>query len=188
MALETVIFLIPSEAVMPFAGWFLIKDKELGLEWILIAGVLGGFGSTLGSLPFYYVGYYGGRPIIARWGRYFFISEDDLTKGEKFFARWGTYAVFFGRMVPLVRTFVSVPAGVARMNLKVFLLYTLGGSTLWATLLAFVGYHLGANYQKIRDYMGPADYVIAAVIVVGFLWYVYIQVRQSWGGTDKIRT
>lgn len=188
MALETVIFLIPSEAVMPFAGWLLIKDKDLGLEWLLIAGILGGIGSTAGSLLFYYIGYLGGRPVIARWGKYVFISEDDLVKGEKFFARWGTYAVFFGRMVPLVRTFVSVPAGLARMDLKVFTLYTLAGSTIWATLLAAIGYKLGENYERIRDFLAPADYVIAAIIVLAFIWYVFIQVRQSWGGTDKVRT
>lgn len=188
MMLETVIFLIPSEAVMPFAGWLLVKDKGLGVEWILFAGILGGFGSTAGSLLFYYVGYLGGRPIIARWGKYFFISEDDLNKGEKFFARWGTYAVFFGRFVPLVRTFVSVPAGLARMDLKIFLIYTFAGSVLWATLLAAIGYKLGENYEKIRDYMGPADIVVAAIILVLGAWYVFIQVRQSWGGKDKIRT
>lgn len=188
MALETVIFLIPSEAVMPFAGWLLVKDKGLGPEWILFAGILGGVGSTAGSLLFYYVGYLGGRPIIARWGKYFFISEDDLVKGERFFARWGTYAVFFGRMVPLVRTFVSVPAGLARMDLRVFTLYTLAGSVLWATLLAFVGYQLGENYEKIRDYMGPADVIVAVVILAAGAWYVFVQVKQSWGGSDKVRT
>ena len=187
MALETVIFLIPSEAVMPFAGWLLIKDKGLGVEWVLFAGILGGIGSTLGSLLFYYIGYLGGRPIIARWGKYVFISEDDLDKGEKFFARWGTFAVFFGRFVPLVRTFVSVPAGLARMDLKVFVIYTLAGSIIWATILAYIGYHLGENYEQIRDYMGPADIVVAAIIVVLGVWYVVHQVRQSMGGTDKVR-
>ena len=188
MALETVIFLIPSEAVMPFAGWLLIKDKGLGPEWILLAGVLGGIGSTIGSLLFYYVGYLGGRPIIARWGKYVFISEDDLVKGERFFARWGIAAVFFGRFVPLVRTFVSVPAGLARMDLKIFVIYTLAGSIIWATFLAFLGYQLGENYEQIRDYMGPADIVVAVIVVVLGAWYVYHQVRQSLGGTDKVRT
>jgi membrane protein DedA with SNARE-associated domain len=188
MALETVIFLIPSEAVMPFAGWLLIKDKGLGVEYVFLAGLLGGIGSTAGSLFFYYIGYLGGRPIVARWGKYLFISEDDLDKGEKFFAKYGSFAVFFGRFVPLVRTFVSVPAGLARMDLKVFVIYTLAGSTIWATLLAVIGYHLGENYEQIRDYMGPADIIAAAGIVVLFGWYVIKQVRQSLGGTDKIRT
>jgi membrane protein DedA with SNARE-associated domain len=187
MALETVIFIIPSEAVMPFAGWLLIKDRGLGVEYLLLAGLLGGAGSTLGSLFFYYVGYLGGRPVVARWGKYLFISEDDLDKGERFFAKYGTFAVFFGRFVPLVRTFVSVPAGVARMDLKVFIIYTHAGSTLWATLLAFLGYQLGENYEQLRDYMGPADIVAAAGIVVLFGLYVGKQVRQSLGGTDKIR-
>jgi len=188
MALETVIFLIPSEAVMPFAGWLLVKDKGLGVEWLLLAGLLGGIGSTLGSLLFYYVGYLGGRPIVARWGKYFFISEDDLAKGELFFEKYGTFAVFFGRFVPLVRTFVSVPAGLARMDLKVFVIYTLAGSVLWATFLAFLGYQLGENYERLRDYMGPADIIVAVILVVLGGWYVFTQVRQSLGGSDKIRT
>ncbi len=188
MALETVIFLIPSEAVMPFAGWLLVKEKGLGIEWLLLAGVLGGIGSTLGSLLFYYVGYLGGRPIVARWGKYLLISEDDLVKGERFFAKYGTFAVFFGRFVPLVRTFVSVPAGLARMDLKVFVVYTLAGSIIWATFLAFLGYQLGENYEKLRDYMGPADIIVAVILLVLGGWYVITQIRQSLGGTDKVRT
>jgi membrane protein DedA with SNARE-associated domain len=187
MALETVIFLIPSEAVMPFAGWLLVKERELGAQYLLLAGVLGGIGSTIGSLFFYYVGYFGGRPIVARWGKYLFISEDDLVKGERFFAKYGPFACFFGRFVPLVRTFVSVPAGLARMDLKVFLIYTLAGSIIWATLLAWIGYQLGENYERIRDYMGPADIVVAIIVVVAGAWYVISQVRQSLGGTDRIR-
>jgi membrane protein DedA with SNARE-associated domain len=187
MALETVIFLIPSEAVMPFAGWLLVKDRGLGFEYLLLAGFLGGLGSTAGSLFFYYAGYLGGRPIIARWGKYLFISEDDLDKGERFFAKYGSFAVFFGRFVPLVRTFVSVPAGLVRMDLKIFVIYTLAGSTIWATLLAFLGYQLGENYEQLRDYMGPADIVAAAGIAFLFCLYVAKQVRQSLGGTDKIR-
>jgi membrane protein DedA with SNARE-associated domain len=172
---------------MPFAGWLLVKEKGLGYEYLLLAGVLGGVGSTVGSLFFYYVGYLGGRPIVARWGKYFFISEDDLTKGERFFAKYGAFACFFGRFVPLVRTFVSVPAGLARMDLKVFVIYTLAGSIIWATLLAWIGYQLGENYEKIRDYMGPADVIVAILVVAGGAWYVFTQVRQSLGGTDKIQ-
>src|SRR5688500_7593562 len=101
MALETVLFFIPSEAVMTLAGWMLVKAKGLGPEWIVLAGLLGGFGSTLGSIFVYYVGLWGGRPLVERYGRYVFITPGDLASAERFFERWGTWAVFFGRMVPL---------------------------------------------------------------------------------------
>ena len=180
MALETVIFLIPSEAVMTFAGWLLVKDKGLGPEWIVLAGILGGLGSTIGSLLFYYVGVLGGRPVLARFGRYFFISEDEVESAERFFARWGTWAVFFGRMVPLVRSFISIPAGVARMDIKLFTIYTFLGSVIWATFLAALGYKLGENWEDLRDFLGPADIIVAAVLAAGTLWYFYKQIKQAW--------
>lgn len=180
MALETVVFLIPSEAVMTFAGWLLIKAKGHGIEWLPLAGVLGGLGSTIGSIFFYYVGVWGGRPLIERYGRFVFISPNDLDHAERFFARWGTWAVFFGRMVPLVRSFISIPAGVARMDLKLFTLYTFLGSVIWATLLAGLGYQLGENWEDIRAFFGPLDIVVAVLLVLFIVWYVYKQVKQSW--------
>jgi membrane protein DedA with SNARE-associated domain len=180
MALETVIFLIPSEAVMTLAGWMLVKAKGLGPEWIVLAGMLGGLGSTLGSLFVYYLGVWGGRPLVERFGRYLFISRDDIEAAERFFDRWGTWAVFFGRMVPLVRTFVSFPAGTARMDLRLFTIYTYAGSTIWAALLAAFGYALGENWQQLRDWMGPADIVVAILLVILLVWYVVHQVRKSW--------
>jgi membrane protein DedA with SNARE-associated domain len=180
MALETIIFLIPSEAVMTFAGWLLVKDKGLGVEWILLAGILGGLGSTIGSLFFYYVGVLGGRPVLARDGRYFFISEDEVGSAERFFQKYGIWAVFFGRMVPLVRSFISIPAGVARMDLKLFTLYTFAGSVIWATILAALGYQLGENWEDLRDFMGPADIIVAVVLGLLVVWYIYRQVKQAW--------
>jgi membrane protein DedA with SNARE-associated domain len=180
MALETVIFLIPSEAVMTFAGWLLIKEKDLGIEWVAIAGVLGAIGSTIGSLFFYYVGVWGGRPVLERYGRYVFIAPSDMDKAERFFDRWGTWAVFFGRMVPLVRSFISIPAGMARMDLRQFIIYTFLGSAVWATFLAYLGYKMGENWEDIQAFFGPMDIIVAAAFVVLVLWYVYAQIKQSW--------
>jgi membrane protein DedA with SNARE-associated domain len=180
MALETVIFLIPSEAVMTLAGWMLIKEKGHGPEWIVLAGLLGGFGSTLGSLFLYYVGLLGGRPLLDRFGRYFFISRDDIESAERFFQRWGTWAVFFGRMVPLVRTFVSLPAGTTRMDIKQFTIYTFAGASIWAAILAAFGYVLGDNWEDLRAWMGPADIVVALVLAVVAAWYIVHQIRKSW--------
>ena len=180
MALETVVFMIPSEAVMTLAGWMLIKAKGLGPEWIVLAGLLGGLGSTLGSILAYYVGVWGGRPLIQRFGRYVFISASELDAAERFFERWGTWAVFFGRMVPLVRTFVGVPAGAARMDLRLYTAYTFAGSVLWASMLAAAGYALGENWIELRAWMGPADLLVAGVLAVLVAWYVVRHVRKAW--------
>jgi membrane protein DedA with SNARE-associated domain len=184
MALETVIFLIPSEAVMTFAGWLLIKEKDLGIEWVPIAGLLGAIGSTIGSLFFYYVGVWGGRPVLERYGRYAFIAPSEMDKAERFFDRWGTWAVFFGRMVPLVRSFISIPAGMARMDLRQFVIYTFLGSAVWATFLAYLGYKMGENWEDIQAFFGPMDIVVAAALVIGVLWYVYAQIKQSWSSNQ----
>jgi membrane protein DedA with SNARE-associated domain len=103
-----------------------------------------------------------------------------MDKAERFFQRWGTWAVFFGRMVPLVRSFISIPAGMARMDLRLFTFYTFLGSVIWATMLAYAGYKLGENWEDIKEFFGPLDIVIAAVLVLGGLWYVYSQIKQSW--------
>jgi membrane protein DedA with SNARE-associated domain len=180
MALETVIFFIPSEAVMTLAGWMLVKEKGHGYELLPLAGALGALGSTLGSIFAYYVGVWGGRPLLERWGRYVFVSPADLDDAERFFARWGKLAVFAGRMVPLVRTFISVPAGVARMNLWSFTLYTYAGSFIWSLLLAVIGYELGENWADIRDWMRPVEIPTAAILVVLVAWYVFRHVKRAW--------
>lgn len=180
MALETVIFFIPSEAVMTLAGWMLIKEKGHGWELVPLAGALGALGSTLGSIFCYYIGVWGGRPLVQRYGRYFFVSPDDIHDAERFFARWGKVAVFVGRMVPLVRTFISIPAGVARMDLRTFTIYTFAGSFVWSLWLAAVGYQLGENWEDIRDWMAPADIPVAIALVAFVAWYVYSHVKKSW--------
>jgi membrane protein DedA with SNARE-associated domain len=182
MALETIVFLIPSEAVMTFAGWLLVKEEGLGPEWIVLAALLGGLGSTIGGWAFYYAGAWGGRPFLERYGRYFFISEGDIAKSERFFDRWGPLAVFFGRMVPLVRSFVSIPAGIAGMDIRAFTLYTFAGSTIWAGLLATAGYMLGENWEDLRAWMGPADIIVALVLALLAAWYIWHQVKESWEG------
>jgi membrane protein DedA with SNARE-associated domain len=180
MALETVIFLIPSEAVMTLAGWMLIKAKGFGPEWLIVAALLGGLGSTIGSIAFYYAGAWGGRPLLDRYGRYLFISAADIDRGDRFFQRYGTWAVFFGRMVPLVRSFISIPAGIARMDIRVFTIYTFAGSTIWAGLLAAAGFMLGENWEDLRAWMGPADIVVAIVLGLFVVWYIWRQVKEAW--------
>lgn len=180
MALETVVFPIPSEIVMPLAGWKLIADEGLGWYWLPLAGVFGAIGSTLGALGVYYIAKWGGQPFVRKYGRWVLISRDDLDTADRFFERWGNWAVFFGRMVPLVRSLVSVPAGLVDMPVLRFTIYTFLGSFVWALGLAYGGYQLGENYEDVRSWMSPADYPIAAVLAALVVWYVYRHVKKVW--------
>ena len=178
MALETIVFPIPSEIVMPLAGWKLIADEGRGWYWLIFAGLLGAVGSTIGALAIYYIAKIGGRPFVLRWGKYFLISRGDVETADRFFDRWGNWAVFFGRMVPLVRSLVSVPAGVVEMPVWQFTVYTFLGSFVWATGLAYGGYKLGENYEDLRKWMEPAQYPIAIILVVAIGWYVYRHIKS----------
>ena len=178
MALETVVFPIPSEIVMPLAGWKLVADEGLGWWWLIPAGLFGALGSTLGAVGVYWVSRVGGRPFIRRYGKWVLISNKDVETADRFFDRWGTWAVFFGRMVPLVRSLVSVPAGVVEMPVVPFTIYTFLGSFVWAFGLAAAGYKLGENYEDIRNWMQPVEYPIAALLAVLVVWYVYRHVKE----------
>ncbi len=180
MAIESAAIPLPSELIMPLAGWMLIKEKGLGVEWLVLAGLFGAIGNTLGSLVAYYAGSWGGRPLVQRYGRYFLISHHDLDLADRFFQRWGAWAILFARMLPVVRTFVSVPAGVSKMNVGQFTLFTFAGSFPWSLALATAGYILGENWEDLRAWMRPADYPIAAVLLVLLVWYVVRHIRRAW--------
>jgi membrane protein DedA with SNARE-associated domain len=180
MAIESAAIPLPSELIMPLAGWMLIKEKELGFEWVVVAGLCGAIGNTLGSLIAYYAGAKGGRPIVEKYGRYVLISRHDLDLADRFFQRWGQWAVLVARLLPIVRTFVSVPAGVSRMNVGQFTLFTFAGSFPWSLGLAAGGYFLGENWEDLRTWMRPADIPIAVVLSALFVWYVVRHVRRAW--------
>lgn len=180
MAIESAAIPLPSELIMPLSGWMLIKEKGLGPEWLVLAGLFGALGNTLGSVVAYYAGAWGGRPLVLKWGRYMLISHHDLDLADRFFYRWGPWAIFFARLMPVVRTFVSVPAGVARMPIGQFTVFTFAGSFPWSTGLAAGGYILGENWEDLREWMRPADIPIAIVIVVLVAWYVYRHVKTAW--------
>ena len=173
MALETVFTPLPSEVIMPLGGWMLIKERGLSPFYTLLAGLYGGAGSTVGSLVIYWIGMWGGRPLLERYGKYVLISRNDLDLAERWFARYGELTVFFSRLVPQVRSFISLPAGIARMPLWRFLLFTFLGSFLWSVVLAFAGYQLGEHWGEMRDIMRPFDLPISAGIILLILFYVW---------------
>ncbi len=184
MAIESAAIPLPSEIIMPLAGWKLIEAKGHGVEWVLLAGLFGAIGNVVGSWIAYAVGYYGGRPMAEKYGKFILVSKHDLDLADRFFAKWGNWAVFGSRLLPVVRTFISVPAGIARMPIWQFTVYTFVGAFLWSVGLAYGGYKLGQNYEDLRSAMRPLDYPIAAIIVAAVIWYVYRHVKRAWGDDE----
>jgi membrane protein DedA with SNARE-associated domain len=188
MAIESAAIPLPSEIIMPIAGWKLIEAKGRGAEWVLLAGFFGAVGNTIGSWIAYYAGLWAGRPLIEKYGKYVLISHHDLDLADRFFARWGKWAVFAGRLLPVVRTFISVPAGISRVPIWEFTVYTFAGAFIWSTALAYGGYKLGENYEELRTWMRPFDIPIVIVIVLAGAWYVYRHIKRAWWETGPEAT
>ncbi len=187
VALESVVIPIPSELVLPFAG-FLVGDAVAiepltGQAWSFWLVVLAGtIGATVGALIAYAIGAWGGRPILERWGRYLGISLADLDRADAFFARHGEAASFFGRMIPVIRSLVSFAAGVARMPVGRFTLFTFLGSLPFTALLVFAGVQLGANWEEVGGILKRFEYAIVAVlavIVLAWIWFRIIKPRRA---------
>jgi membrane protein DedA with SNARE-associated domain len=179
MAIESACIPVPSEIIMPLAGWMLIKEPGLPSIYNLVAGAYGALGCTIGSVIAYVVGTKGGRPILERYGRYILISRHDLDLADHWFKRNGDWAIFVTRLLPVVRTFISLPAGIARMPLVKFLAYTFTGSLIWCSGLAYGGFLLGEHWEDLRTVMRPFDPFIIAVIVILIGYYIYRHIRQA---------
>jgi membrane protein DedA with SNARE-associated domain len=178
MTIESAAIPIPSEVIMPLAGWFLIRNLHHGVWYVVIAGVVGALGCALGSAITYWIGASGGRPLLLKYGKYVLISPHHIEIADKWFAEKGEATAFFSRLLPVVRTFISLPAGVARMNFPRFIIYTFVGSFIWCVALATGGYYAGANWVRFRDVMRPFDYPVAALIVI-ILVVFFIRGRQA---------
>ncbi|MSQ33409.1 MAG: DedA family protein [Dehalococcoidia bacterium] len=177
MALESANIPLPSEVIMPLSGWLLVREAELGWGGVLLAGFYGGLGCTLGSLASYALGAWGGRPFLIRYGKYLLVSHHDLDRADRWFARYGDLAVFLSRLLPVVRTFISLPAGISRVNLPRFIAYTFVGSFIWCLGLATGGYYLGANWERLRAAMRPFDIPILAAFAALIILYLYRHLR-----------
>jgi membrane protein DedA with SNARE-associated domain len=178
MAIESAAIPLPSEIIMPLAGWKLVLDRGLSAWWLLLAGLFGAIGNLAGSWVAYAVGAVGGRPILERYGRYVLITRKDLERADRWFKERGELTVFVTRLLPVVRTFISVPAGVARMNFWKFSVYTFLGAFPWSLGLAWGGYMLGENWEELRAWMRPADYPILVVMVLAVAWYIWHKLRE----------
>jgi membrane protein DedA with SNARE-associated domain len=174
MVLESMGVLIPSEAISPFAG-FLVSEGKMGLLAAVTAGVLG---NLVGSCVAYFIGLRGGRELWFHYGRYVGVKAHHLHSAEKWFDRYGEFTVFISRCLPVVRTFISFPAGTARMNFAKFIVYTLLGCVPWVFALTYLGYLLGENWETIGDYLHYLDYAVALALVGGAV-YVLWRRRRS---------
>lgn len=168
MAIESACIPLPSEVIMPFSGYLVF----LGEHSLWAVSLAGAFGCVVGSVPAYYLGMYGGRPLIERYGKYVLVSPRDLDLADRWFARYGEATVFFARLLPVIRTFIAFPAGVARMDMARFLAYTFAGSLPWCLGLAYIGMVMGENWPALREYFHKFDVAIGAVLVAGVVWWV----------------
>jgi membrane protein DedA with SNARE-associated domain len=174
MFLESALIPIPAEATMMFAG-FAVSQGKMGLAAAIIAGVAG---NVAGAWVIYYVGLYGGRPFIDRWGKYVFLRHEHIELTERWFARWGAPAVLICRLIPGVRSFVSLPAGVARMSLWKFTMYTALGCIPFVAILTWLGVKLGANWGSLQQQFKWLDYAVLAVVVAAVVWVVVRRLRR----------
>ena len=179
MAIESAMVPLPSELILPYAG-FLVSDPSK-IEpltkgpwgfWIVVVAAT--IGNTIGSLIAYVIGAWGGRPFLERWGKYLLIRHHEIELAERFFDKYGSATAFFSRLLPIVRTFISFPAGVARMPLGRFIAYSTAGAFLWSILLVWAGTQLGERWEDIRHALQPFDLLIAVAVValvVIFVWW-----------------
>jgi len=189
MAIESCCIPLPSEIVMPVAGAMLVVSNQkhlLGVNSnspiflnLLLLALAGALGCLIGSMVAYGIGFAGGRPLMLKYGKYVLISQHDADRADSFFQRWGAPTAFFSRLLPVVRTYISLPAGITRMPFGRFCVYTFLGSLPWCLLLAFLGYQLGQNYGRISGPLHYLDGVIVVAVVVLVVLYVWRHIRHD---------
>lgn len=184
MAIESANIPLPSEVILPFGG-YMVSTGELNFYGVVIAGTVGG---TAGSVLSYFLGLWGGRPFLIKYGRYFGVSMKHLEMADHWFCRYGEATVFFTRLMPVIRTFISLPAGISGMNFSRFLVYTFLGSLPWSFLLVYIGLKLGQNWAAIKPWFHRMDAVIILGIVaaVAYLWHRSRQNSIKTGVRNKL--
>ncbi|MEK9130241.1 MAG: DedA family protein [Patescibacteria group bacterium] len=175
MAIESACIPLPSEIIMPFAG-FLVSQNKFSLLGVTLAGA---FGCVVGSIIAYIVGYCGGRATIEKYGKYILISKHDIKIADDFFNKYGSVAIFLSRLMPVIRTFISLPAGIAKMNFAKFVIYTFLGSLPWCLALAYIGKKLGEHWDTLGVYFHKFDIAIVLIIFVMIFWYIQRHFKQK---------
>ena len=182
MVVESTGVPLPSEFIMPVAGWVLVSAQGKGHMWVWWAGMVGGVGNLMGSLLTYGICRKWGRDGLLRYGKYVLITEQEINRCEVWFEKYGELAVLLGRMVPLFRTFISIPAGVVRMNVAKFSVYTFCGGFFWCLGLAYTGFFLGENWELLRERMRPFELPILIAFLGLITWFIVKRIRQVSSG------
>jgi len=175
MALESTAFPLPSELVMPFAGFLVAKG---GMSFVVVI-VVSTLGSLLGSLVSYYIGYYGGHRFVKRFGKYFLLDAEHLRKAEKWFLKRGKKTIFFSRFVPGVRHVISIPAGIGKMKIAKFSVFTFLGAGIWNTILLLIGFILEKNWKIVYNYSRYIDMILVFLVVILIIYYVYYLINRK---------
>jgi len=173
MTLESACIPIPSEAILPFGGYLSYTGRLSIIPTILI-GTLGG---TFGSILAYYLGKLGGRPLVEKYASFLHLSKSSLDKSDQYFSKYGEKIVFYSRLLPIVRTFISLPAGISNMDFKKFTLYTFFGSLIWSVLLGYTGYYMGENWIIIRPWFHYVD-IAMVIVIVGLIGYKFMTIKK----------
>ncbi len=166
MALESACIPIPSEIIMPFSGYLVFAEKFSFLSVV----IWGTIGNLIGSIIAYFVGFFGGRPLIKKYGKYILISDHDLNLAEKWFKKYGNISVLFSRMLPVIRTFISLPAGITKMPFGKFVFYTFSGSLPWSFVLTYAGVIMGERWSDIEIYFRKFDWLIVILVISLIGW------------------
>lgn len=179
MALESACIPIPSEAILPFGGYLASTANtghRLNIYLVIILGTLGG---TFGSIVCYYIGALGGRPLVEKYADKLRIKKSHLEMSDRYFEKYGEKIAFYSRLLPIIRTFISLPAGLSKMNIKKFISYTFFGSLLWSIVLGYAGYYMGENWTEIRKWLHYADYVVIAAVAGIIIYFVFIKRKKA---------
>jgi membrane protein DedA with SNARE-associated domain len=175
MAIESANIPLPSEIILPFGG-YLVSTGQLNFFWTAMAGTVGG---TVGSVLSYVLGLYGGRPFLLKYGRYIGMSQKNFAIAENWFMRYGEATVFFTRLMPIIRTFISLPAGISGMNFPRFVLYTFLGSLPWCFFLTYLGVKLGEHWEVLKPWFHRADVLVAGIIIVLLAYYLWRRSKRN---------
>jgi len=182
MAIESCGIPMPSEVIMPFSG-FLVADGKMNF-WLIT--LLGALGNLVGSWLAYWIGWRGGRPLIEKYGKYILISKHDLGLADGWFTKYGDWAVFFGRLLPVIRTYISFPAGISKMNFKRFTVYTFLGALPWTALFAWLGVKMGSNWEAIREKLHNFDMAIGLTVLLLIGLYIWRHIKINRGSKAEV--
>jgi len=175
MLMESMVFPVPSEAVLPFAG-FLIATGHFSFAGVIGVSTLG---SIIGSWLSYIMGYYGGEPFVTKYGKYFLLNKSELEKTNKFFNKYGQITIFISRFIPVIRHLISIPAGFGKMNLVKFSIYTILGAGLWNAFLAYAGYYLKQNWELVMEYSKYVDIVVILIMVALIIYFILHLIKAN---------